>query len=237
MRRRVPLAGFLLPVLAAASLLLTACGSKEPTPTPTLSVNAIFTAAFKTFTAQQATQKALTPPTSTPTNTPFPTLVAPPTLGNLPFGSPTSAVGGVVSAACDNSTFISETVPDGTSVDASKKFVKAWTLMNNGTCDWSTSYKLHFLDGDQMNGADTFVAQPVPVGQQIQISVSLVAPDTAGTYKGRWQMENAASQPFGSIIWVQVKVGAAGTDTPGATNTPGTPSPSKTPKPTATPTQ
>lgn len=212
---------------AVAAVVLTACGPNKPAPTPTMSVDAIYTAAFKTLTAQQATQKALTSPTPEPTDTQFPTLAAPPTLAPIQFGTATAPTGGGV-PGCDNSAFISETVPDGTSIDPGKKFTKVWTLLDNGTCDWTTSYKLHFLDGDEMNGADTDVSQTVPVGQEIQISVTMTAPQNAGTYKGRWQMENAASQPFGSIVWVQIRVGTL------ATNTPATPAPSSTPTGTAT---
>jgi hypothetical protein len=234
MRSNLPYSRHLLPLLASVTvLILTACGPKKPTPTPTLSVADIYTAAAQTLDAKLATQKALIPTTPVPTNTSFPTLAPAPSVAPLPFGSATSAAGGGT-AGCDNSTFISETVPDGTSVDAGKKFIKTWTLMNNGTCDWTTSYKLHFLDGDQMNGADTFVSADVPPGRQIEIALNLVAPTAEGTYKGRWQLENAASQPFGSIIWVQVRVGAA-TSTPGPTNTPGTPAASATPTLTATP--
>ncbi len=212
---------------ALAALVLTSCSPKKAAPTPTMSVDAIYTAAFKTLTVQQATQKALIPPTPVPTDTLFPTLAAPPTLAPIQFGTATAPAGGSV-PGCDNSAFISETVPDGSAFDPGKKFTKAWTLMDNGTCNWTTSYKLHFLDGDQMNGQDTYVSQDVPVGQQIQVSVTMNAPEAAGTYKGRWQMENAASQPFGSIVWVQIKVGAL------ATNTPSTPAPSATPAVTPT---
>ncbi len=234
MRTETFLTRRILPVLAAALVLtLSACGAKKPEPTPTLSVKALYTAAAETISAQQATQKALTPPTATPTDTPFPTLAPPPTVGPISlFGTATTSAGGGGGAAgCDGSAYIADvTIPDGTAMLPGKKFTKTWTLMNNGSCAWSASYKLAFLAGDQMGGADAPVPQAVPSGQQINLSVELTAPEAAGSYTGQWQMENASSQRFGNIITVVIKVGAAATNTPGAaTNTPGTPAASATP--------
>jgi hypothetical protein len=200
-----------------------------------MSVDAIYTAAFRTLMAQEATQQALTPPTPAATNTTFPTLAPAPTLSQgLPFGtSTTSALGGGGVSGCDDAVFVADvTIPDGTEVPAGKKFVKTWSLLNKGSCEWSTSYKLAFLDGDQMSGSDALVPQATPSGTVINISVNLVAPEATGSYTGRWQMENASSLRFGNIVTVVVRVGAA-TSTPGAaTNTPG---PTNTPQPTAKP--
>lgn len=226
----------LLPLLAAVMLTVAACGPKKPAPTPTMSVKAIYTAAFRTLMAQEATQKALTPPTATPTNTPFPTLAPAATLPPISFGSATLPSGGGGASGCDDAVFVADvTIPDGSEEPAGKKFVKTWSLLNKGSCEWSTSYKLAFLDGDQMGGSDAFVPQTVPSGTVMNMTVNLTAPDAAGTYTGRWQMENAASQRFGNIITVVIKVGAA-TSTPGAaTNTPETPTAGTTPPTAGTP--
>jgi hypothetical protein len=225
----------LLTALAAfIALAAAACGPKKPEPTPTMSVDAIYTAAVHTLMAQQATQKALTPPTPAATETTFPTLAPAPSLPPAPlFGTATASLGGGGVPGCDNAVFVADvTIPDGSEMPAGKKFIKTWSLLNKGSCEWSTSYKLAFLNGDQMSGTDAFVPQSVPVGSVINMSVNLVAPEAAGSYTGNWQMENAASQRFGNIITVVIKVGAA-TNTPGGpTNTP---LPTHTPKPTSKP--
>jgi len=41
------------------------------------------------------------------------------------------------------------------------------------------------------------------------ISVSMVAPSTAGTYQGNWQMRNSKGQMFGPQIWVKINVVSA----------------------------
>jgi len=206
-----------LALLAVVFLLLcTACNfNNSATSTPTLSVDAIYTAAFQTFTSQQATQFASTPPTDTPAPTLFPTLPPPATF--LPFGTVTNVVGG-----CDSSTYVSDvTVPDGTKMASGKAFVKTWAVLNSGTCPWSTSYHLVFSSGDAMGGTSVAMTSPVPAGQQVQISVNLVAPTADGSYKGSWQMQNDKSQPFGNIITVVITVGAGSTVTPGPSPTGG----------------
>ncbi len=222
--KKISPAIFALVILLA--LTLSACGSNADA-TPTLSVEAIYTSAIQTFTAQQATQLALTPPTPSPSATPFPTLPPPPTLATTSlFGTPTTSAGGVKS--CNSSVYVSDvTIPDGTVIEAGKKFVKTWGLLNNGTCAWSTSYKIAFVSGDAMGGVSTALTTSVPAGQQIQISVNLKAPSDNGNYKGFWQLQTDQSQFFGNQVYVQIKVGAGPTDTPGAAT--------DTPEPTATP--
>ena len=200
----------LLLVLPCGMLLLAlgACGTANATPTESL--DAIYTAAAQTFEAQRTADAALTPPTATPTDTPIPTLAlptAPPPLVNpISFPSPTGiGVGGT--SNCDNSQLAADvTFPDNAPVDAGKKFTKTWQLINNGTCGWTTSYQLIFLDGTQMAGLPVFLSQDVPVGRLINVSVNLQAPEEPGQYYGRWRMKNASGQHFGAILTVVIKV-------------------------------
>ncbi len=201
------LAAAVLPLFLA----LAACGASKADSTPTLSVEEIFTSAAQTFEAQQATELALTPPTDTPSPTLFPTLppaspiatLAP--IGTISFDSPTTAGGSA--PGCDNAAWIADvTIPDGTKLDPSSNFKKTWTLNNNGSCTWDTSYQLAFVSGDKMNGSNVHITVPVPPGQQINLTVDLQAPGSYGDYKGTWQMQNAQGQSFGSQIWVSIKV-------------------------------
>jgi len=194
---------------AAALLILTACSPSKvvgafPTNrdlTPTLSVDAVYTAAIQTFSAQL--------PLTAPTDTPSPTLsvtLPPPSAASNPNPNPPGQ------GACDNATYLSDvTIPDGTLIAAGAKFTKTWLIQNTGACSWSTSYKLSFDSGDQMGGADVSLASPVPAGQQVAISVNLVAPTAPGTYKGTWRMHNQVGQAFGDFPYVEISVGAAPT--------------------------
>ena len=233
---------WIVPVLVLM-LALSACGPANADATPTMSVDAIFTAAFQTLSAQQATQLALTPPTETPPPTLSTTLASLPTQsGGFLFGSPTSSSGGAV--GCDSSSYVKDvTIPDGTVMDPGKSFVKTWQLLNNGTCDWSTSYQLTFITGNQMNGATTAIPNTVPAGQQAQVSVNLTAPSTAGNYTGWWRMQNDKGQYFGNSISVVITVSGSATATntssgPTSTTAPtstNTPAPTNTPTATKTP--
>jgi hypothetical protein len=203
-------------------LTLSACGSANADATPTMSVDAIFTAAFQTLSAQQATQLALTPPPETPSPTLFPTPALLPTQsGSLLFGSPTSSfAGGAV--GCDSSSYVKDvTIPDGTVMNPGKAFVKTWLILNNGTCEWKTSYQLTYISGEKMNGASTAVLNAVPAGQQMQVSVNLTAPSAAGDYTGWWRMQNDKGQYFGNSVSVVIKVSGSTTTgtSSGATNT------------------
>ncbi len=236
--KKISPALFALAMLLA--LTLSACGSGKADATPTMSVDAIYTAAFQTFSAQQATQLALTPPTATPSPTLFPTLPPPTASTTFPFGSPTSAGSGV--QGCDSSVYVNDvTVPDGTTMSPGKSFVKTWLVLNNGSCTWTTSYKLSFASGEQMNGASVAVPSSVPAGQQVQLSVNLTAPSTAGDFTGWWRLQNDKGQYFGNAFSVVIKVSGSTTNTPSSsTDTPvpdtNTPIPdTDTPEPSATP--
>ncbi len=115
---------------------------------------------------------------------------------------------------CDSAQFIADvTVPDNTPVNPGTTFVKTWRLKNTGVCQWNTSYNLVFASGEKMGGPDS-VAFPKTVlpGQTVDLSVTLIAPNASGTFRGNWQLKNAAGGLFGigtnhsNPFWVQIKV-------------------------------
>ena len=229
MRSSRPRMFLALPLLISVfALALSACGAGNADATPTLSVDAIYTMAYQTLTAQRATELALTPPTPTPTDTPAPTLPPPPTFpSNLTFATPTTAVISGGAPGCNSAVYVKDvTIPDGTLIDPGKKFVKTWQLMNNGSCAWDPTYKLVFQSGDALGGTSVPLPSSVPAGALINISVSLGAPSDAGKYSGSWQMEDPQGNPFGNVITVVIKVGTVqATDTPGSSTATPTPTP------------
>ncbi len=117
-------------------------------------------------------------------------------------------------SACDAAQFVSDvTIPDGTYVNPGATFVKTWRLKNVGTCTWSTSYALVFFSGAQM-GSTSMVMFPryVSPGQAVDLSVTLVAPTSAGVYQGFWKLKNASGTIFGigashtNAFWVTIRV-------------------------------
>jgi hypothetical protein len=95
------------------------------------------------------------------------------------------------------------TVPDGTRIEAGQSFVKTWRIRNTGTCDWDASYRLVFVDGEQMGGPDSLAVPETPSGGSTSISVELVAPPKGGTYRGYWQM-CVGGECFGDRLYVDI---------------------------------
>ena len=188
-----------------AVLFLSACGPSARDVTPSMGAEAVFTSAAETFSAQLATQKALSTPTKTSPPSPYPTLPPPLPLATISFASSTPLAED--SGDCNNAIFVADvTIPDKTQLNPGQKFAKTWLVQNTGTCPWTTDYRISFVDGLQMDGSDAYVPIGVPVGTQVEMTVSLKAPTSPGDYYGRWVMQNKEKQPFGSFLTVVIKV-------------------------------
>lgn len=199
-----------------AAMVLGACNL----PGTTIVQSDVFaTAAAQTVAAQltqaaQATEPPVaTEPPAADTATPTATVVPSPT---TPAPSPTTA--------CTNAAqFVTDvTIPDGTNIAAGGNFNKTWRLKNAGTCTWDTSYALVFAGGSAMGGpASQALAGTVPSGSQVDLTVSLTAPGSPGSYTGNWQLRTGAGALFGigatatSAFWVKITVGPTPTPTPG----------------------
>ncbi len=89
-------------------------------------------------------------------------------------------------------------------------FVKTWRVKNSGTCTWVPGYQLAYAYGNtpaaQMGGQPVPITAPVNAGATVDLSVTLTAPKTPGTYQGFWQMNDQNKQAFGQTIWVGVTV-------------------------------
>ncbi|HKZ84735.1 MAG TPA: PA14 domain-containing protein [Anaerolineae bacterium] len=165
--------------------------------TPITGDRLVIVAATDDFVSKATADFAFQPPVTEPT----PGATASPT----PAG-----------VACSNRvTFVSDlTIPDKTVVAPGASFIKAWRLRNSGTCAWDASYALVFASGDAMGGPAVW---PLPgstlPGATVDVSVSLVAPAAAGTYRGNWLLRDGKGVLFGigddgqQPFWVQVVVG------------------------------
>jgi len=160
--------------------------------------------------------------------------------GTVPTSTAPTPTAEVPPSSCDKAQFIADvTIPDGKVIGAGTSFDKTWRLKNIGSCTWTTNYQLVFYSGDQMSGpaALTFPKQVAP-GQTVDITVTLTAPNTNGTFRGYWMFKNANDALFGigwqanKPWWVEIKVTNA-TDSPTATPT-ATTTATATSTPTAT---
>ncbi len=175
-------------------------------------------------TADEGDLSALTPlpPTLTPGPSPLPpspTAVTPtkapvPSITSLPSATTVLPIGTDVPVPCDRVSFVSDiTIADNTEIPVGTTFVKTWRLRNNGTCTWTSDYTLVFYSGDTMNGPATsqLTSSTVPPGATIDVSVTLIAPTTPGTYRSEWRLRNADGATFGTgeladlSFWVQIR--------------------------------
>ena len=121
---------------------------------------------------------------------------------------------------CNKVEFVDDvTYKDGSLVDPNASFVKTWRLVNTGTCSWSSGYVLVFVSGDRMSAPDTVpvTSSSVPPNGTVDVSVTLKAPPSAGTYQGYFKLRAPDGIVFGvgvkgdSNFWVKVVVGTTAT--------------------------
>jgi len=198
--------GFALPLvlLMAGGCTLKAGGSA------TAESNAIFTQAALTLEAR-ITQSAGNPQI---TPTPLGPLQGTPV--GLPSARPSPGASGSANF-CDRAKFVEDvTIPDGSLFSPGESFVKVWRIQNDGTCTWTSGYTVVFDSGDALGSPASFqlTSQSVPPGGEVEISLTLVAPQDPGTYRGDWKLRNSAGQTFGlgtqaeSTFWLIIEVGS-----------------------------
>jgi len=174
----------------------------------------------------QETEMAQATATSVPTEAdPTSAPEATPTEGADPTFAPPTAPGPVGSGDhCINAQYVSETIPDGTIMQPGDTFWKSWTIKNNGTCTWDSSYKFVYDSGELMGGLLEYpLTELVPPGDQVDISIYLRAPSTNGNYKGNWKILSPWGGTFGvgdydTPLWVQINVNDASNPEYGVTN-------------------
>ncbi len=198
---------FILISILSVGCNMPSTGGNTPTPSTTTAAETQQVVPTNTQVAVQPTSEATQVPASptattapTATSTPQPTATMPPT--------PTSA-------SCTNQAkFIDDvTIPDDTEMLPGQEFIKTWRLQNTGTCIWSDQYALIFVKGDQMNGNSPLpLVGSVAPNSTVDISVTLNAPGTTGTYRGNWVLFTPSAFNYNpetdAIVsfYVQIKV-------------------------------
>lgn len=117
---------------------------------------------------------------------------------------------------CDRIQFVKDvTVPDNSIFAPGSSFTKIWRLKNNGTCTWTTNYRIVFVGGAQMAGQNLMpLPTSVAPGQTVDIPMNFVAPFIAGDYRSNWQIRNERGEVFGASstanqpFWVSIRVQA-----------------------------
>jgi len=222
--------------LLLAVTAVSACNLPRPTPAGQTDLDAINTQAALTVEAlgtqlsggtlpapisaitSTAQPSATTAPSQASSDTPAPASITPePPYPAGPAATATQPTPTATPIPCDRAKFMEETIPDGTVVAPGANFTKTWTLQNDGSCTWNSSYSVVFVSGDALGApaARQLTTGTVAPGQSIQISMDMKAPATEGTYKGNWKLRNAAGVVFGlgsdatKNYWVEIKVTTA----------------------------
>lgn len=209
-------------IVMSILFVLSACGGNAVATQEEDLVSVAYTDAAMTLSAQMPTS---TPSlTTTPLPSIIPTLYVPPTFAEAISPTAQNAASYVsysTANGCNDAIYVSDvTIPDGTILAPSESFTKTWEFQNTGTCDWDEGYLIIFVSGADMDGETTEIDQDVLSGSVGDISVSMVAPDTEGTYIGYWRMADSDGSAFGESVYVMIVVSDdASTLTPTATAT------------------
>lgn len=205
--------------------ILGACNMPSKAPPLDQSPGMIHTVAAQTVAAQmtqaaagiQSGQQNQQPGQVQPSNTPIPPSATPIPPTNTPIPTNTNVPPPTATPIpCDHVDFgtpLDVTIPDGTDLKPGETFKKTWRLVNGGTCTWTSGYHLVFVSGDNMGSPASvqLTAGTVAPGQQIDVSVDLVAPNTPGTYRGYFKLRNSSGVLFGwgdqsKSFWAEIDV-------------------------------
>lgn len=199
----------LLILLAVAS---TACGLIGPQAQPTMdplvfqsTLNAAGTQAVETIAAQLTSTALAQPPTEIPTQAPTVVVLSPTTAPTskatlVPTLAPTATATRVPVTSTPTSTstpsdlvctLVSQSPALGTKMSYGTDFDAVWKIKNTGTLAWAVgNVDIKYVSGEKMQKAgDTFdLAKTVNPGEEITITLDMLAPQNAGTYSAVWNL-------------------------------------------------
>lgn len=131
----------------------------------------------------------------------------------LATAKPAGSTGqGSTASGCNDAVFVGETLPDGSVIDAGKKFTKSWELKNTGTCKWDEGYTFAFqpdLSSSAIEGYDIVINSSdefTDPNHSQSFVIKLTAPSTAGEYKGFWKMKTDGGNYFGPLVYLDIVV-------------------------------
>lgn len=212
-------------VLILLAIASTACGALGPQPQPTTdplvfqaTLDAAGTQAVQTIAAQ-LTSTALAQPTQQPTQQPTVVVFTPTTQPTATFTAtlpptatatrvpPTLAPTNTATPSALQCTLVSQSPALGTKMSNGFDFDAVWKIKNSGTQKWEVgNIDIKYDSGDKMQKvADAFdIAKTVNPGEELTITIDMLAPNTAGVYKAVWKL--AAGGTSFCTLNVQIEV-------------------------------
>ncbi|MBI5960232.1 MAG: peptidoglycan DD-metalloendopeptidase family protein [Chloroflexi bacterium] len=98
------------------------------------------------------------------------------------------------------------TVPDGTRMSPSQKFIKTWRVRNTGSTTWDAGYTLAFVADERMGGPNSIALPLTKPGELADISLSLTAPTAPGLYKSTWKGRDPQGKVFQYDLFALIEV-------------------------------
>ena len=159
-------------------------------------------------------------PTNTPTFTPEPTNTPEPTATEIPTATeepekflisrieeiPTEVPPEPTATVYfpDKADFVSA-LPSPNQFTPNQHFYLTWQLKNTGTSTWSGKYHFHYSDGVRLADQSSYeINEIIDPGGILSITMPATAPDSLGTYKTTWVLENPDGIPFYYINYVTI---------------------------------
>ncbi len=133
-----------------------------------------------------------------------------------PTGLPKARVpSSVITASqnCSNAAILLQdvTIPDNSHVKAGEAFTKTWRLKNTGTCSWA-GYTISYTSGERMNALPSLAIPLTALGDTVELSVDLTAPEQDGAYATYFSLQSAGGELVAvgaeKAVYVKVIVGA-----------------------------
>lgn len=112
--------------------------------------------------------------------------------------------------------FVSHTSgSDLAKVVAGQTFKKSWLVRNDSTTTWPETCSLIPVSqscADLSPPPEAPIVGDVAPGEEITVSVDLIAPHQPGMYEGYWRARDSSARKFGQRLWAKVMVVAPGQD-------------------------
>lgn len=86
--------------------------------------------------------------------------------------------------------------------------IKSWTFRNNGEDVWPEDAMFIQTNGDDLGGAAQTIKAPVNPGQEIEVTMELIAPKLPGKYCAFFRFVHGDNYRFGQKVWCDILVEA-----------------------------
>jgi hypothetical protein len=179
---------------------------------PAPAAGAVNTIVVQTAQVAQSQTAAALPPTLTPTLTPEPTRTPTETPSPTPtflFILSTLTKTPTLSASASDYAckLTGQTPADGSTITKKQSFVASWTVQNTGQATWdSQSVDFVYVSGAKLatvKAAD--LPKNVAPGKSVTLTLNMVAPGGADTYKTAWTLEQGKTSFCRLTITIVVK--------------------------------